>query len=370
MAGVGGGAIRLTDAQRLAWLRLFRTENIGPITFRALINQFGGAIQALEALPDLAARGGGRRIRIYGKTEAEAEMAALARHGGRLVALGEPDFPVGLAAAEGAPPLIAQIGPLNLATVRIVSIVGARNASAAGRSFAQQLARDLGAAGFVVASGLARGIDGAAHQAALPSGTVAVLAGGLNRIYPPEHEELAARIAETGALVSEMPMGWIARAKDFPRRNRIIAGLAEGVVVVEAALRSGSLITARLAAEAGREVLIAPGSPLDPRCEGSNRLIRDGATLVTCAEHVIEALPRPFRPAPPLAEPAPESPAAMPADDERARILEFLGPTAVTADTLVQMSGVPARTVQLILLELELAGRLDRHSGGRISLLA
>jgi DNA processing protein len=363
-------AICLTDAQRLAWLRLYRTENVGPITFRALLNQFGGAVAALEALPELAARGGARRIRLYPKHEAEAEMAALARRGGRFLAMGEPDFPPALAAADGAPPLIAVVGPLDIAARRIVAIVGARNASAAGRSFAQRLARDLGEAGFVVASGLARGIDGAAHQASLATGTAAALAGGLDRIYPPEHETLAAQIADAGLLISEMPLGWVARGKDFPRRNRIIAGLAEGVVVVEAALRSGSLITARLAGEAGREVLVAPGSPLDPRCEGSNRLIRDGATLITSAAHVIEALPGPFAPpaAAPLAEPTASGPPALPQPDQRARIVELLGPTPTAVDTLVQMSGAPARAVQLVLLELELAGRIERHSGGRISL--
>jgi len=370
MAEPRGRAIRLSDAQRLAWLRLYRTENVGPVAFRALLNQFGGAAQALEALPELAARGGARRIRIPSVREAETELAALDRCGGRLIAMGEAEFPPALAAAEGAPPLLSVIGRDDIGPRRMIAIVGARNASGAGRSFAQRLARDLGEAGFVVASGLARGIDGAAHHAALPTGTLAALAGGLDRIYPPEHEELAARIAEEGLLVSEMPMGWVARGRDFPRRNRVIAGVAEATVVIEAALRSGSLITARLAAEAGREVLVAPGSPLDPRCEGSNRLIRDGATLITSAAHVIETLPRraPVPARAPLAEPAaPEPPAPLEAD-QRARILELLSPSPVTVDTLVQMSGVPARAVQLVLLELELAGRTERHSGGRISL--
>jgi DNA processing protein len=320
----------------------------------------------------LAVRGGGRQLRLYTAEQAEREMAALTRYGGRLVALGEAGYPPLLALADGAPPLLAVMGREEVLSRPMVAIVGARNASAAGRSFAGKLAQDLGASGFVVVSGLARGIDAAAHEASLLTGTVAVLAGGLNRIYPPEHEDLVTRIAAHGLVVSEMPMGWTARAQDFPRRNRIIAGLALGTVVVEAALRSGSLITARLALEANREVLVAPGSPLDPRCEGSNRLIREGATLITSAAHVIEALPpSDWLPAPtPMAEPeAPPAPMAEPQPDERQRIVELLGPSPAEVDELVRLSGSPARTVQLVLLELDLAGRLARHPGGRVSLL-
>jgi DNA processing protein len=367
---------RLTDAQRLAWLRLIRSENVGTRTFRSLVNHFGGAVAALEALPDLGQRGGARRpLRIATIAEAERELAALDRLGGRLVALGEPDYPAILAHAESAPPLLAILGDGDIARRDTVAIVGARNASAAGRSFAQRLARELGEAGLVVASGLARGVDAAAHDGAIETGTIAVLAGGLDRIYPPEHTELLARLLPAGAAVSEMPMGWAPRAQDFPRRNRIIAGLARGVVVIEAALRSGSLITARLAGELGREVMAAPGSPLDSRCEGSNRLLRDGATLITGAAHVIEALApglEPARPAPPLlplAEPGgPDRHMPDAAPDERARIVELLGPSPAGIDEIVRLSGAPARTVQLVLLELELAGRLERHPGGAVSL--
>jgi DNA processing protein len=253
--------------------------------------------------------------------------------------------------------------------------VGARNASSAGRSFAGRLAAEVGGAGWVVASGLARGIDAAAHAASLVSGTVAVFAGGIDCIYPPEHADLAGRIVGEGVLVSEMPMGWQPRGRDFPRRNRIIAGMALGVVVVEAAVRSGSLITARLANELGREVMAAPGSPLDPRCEGSNGLLRQGATLITRSDDVIEALaPLVERgPPPPLPITLAQAEAAgfegvEPAEDERARILELLGPTPALADDLVRQAGSDVRTVHVVLLELELAGRIERHAGGRVSL--
>jgi DNA processing protein len=369
-------AFRLTDAQRLAWLRLIRSENVGARTFRSLLNHFGGAAAALEALPALGNRGGARReIRVCSLRDAERELDGLARLGGRMVALGEADYPEALAHADGAPPLLSVLGRSEVARRPMVAIVGARNASAAGRTFAQRLARALGEAGFVVASGLARGVDGAAHEGALATGTVAALAGGVDRIYPPEHTDLLARMLEVGAAYSEMPLGWVARAQDFPRRNRIIAGLSRGIVVVEAALRSGSLITARLAGELGREVMCAPGSPIDPRCEGSNRLLRDGATLITCADHVIEALAPGIElpPGPPLLplgeggdDERPRTAEALP--DERARILELLGPSPAGIDEIVRMSGASARAVQLVLLELELAGRLERHGGSTVSL--
>jgi DNA processing protein len=364
----------LTDEQRIAWLRLIRTENVGPRTFRGLVNHFGGAAAALDALPALARRGG-RAIRVCSRAEAEEEFAAVTRRGARLIALGEQDYPAALAAADGAPPLLAVAGDATVFHRPVVSIVGARNASSAGRSFAARLASELGGAGWVIGSGLARGIDAAAHSASVRTGTVAVFAGGLDCLYPPEHADLAGRIAENGALVTEMPLGWQPRGRDFPRRNRIIAGLALGVVVVEAALRSGSLITARLATELGREVMAAPGSPLDPRCEGSNALLRDGATFITRSDDVVEALaPLIDRGAPP---PQPISLAqaeaagfdgAEPADEERARILELLGPSPAAIDEIVRQAGCDVRSVQIVLLELELAGRLERLPGGRVTL--
>ncbi|MDQ0468698.1 DNA-processing protein DprA [Labrys wisconsinensis] len=374
----------LTEQQRLDWLRLIRSESIGPPTFKGLMQRFGSARAALEALPRLA----GRPARIASETEALREMEAMARLGARFVALGEPDYPPALQAVDGAPPLLAVRGDTAALMRPMVAVVGSRNASALGRRFAATLAHGLGEAGFVVVSGLARGIDAAAHAAALDGGTVAALAGGLDRIYPREHGELAARIAETGCLVSERPLGHEATARDFPRRNRIVSGLAYGVVVVEAALRSGSLITARLANEQGREVFAVPGSPLDPRAEGTNQLIRQGATLITGVADVLEAL-RPLVAAGPPA-PMPGHPgAAVEADAEaadwenepalpleaapavasgRETLLALLGPSPVSIDDLARASRLALREVQLALVELDLEGRIERHGGNRISL--
>ena len=270
-------APRLTEEQRLDWLQLIRCDNIGPRTFRTLLNRFGGAGAALDALPDLVKRNAaGRAIKMASRAEAEEEMAACARLGVRFVALGEPDYPIALRAIDAAPPLIAVRGRALVLAEPGVAIVGSRNASAAGLAFADRLARGLGRAGFVIVSGLARGIDLAAHRASFETGTIAVLAGGHARPYPPDHAPLLDQIAERGAVISEMPLNWEPRGRDFPRRNRIVSGLALGTVVVEAARRSGSLITARFASEQGREVFAVPGSPLDPRSEGTNDLLREG----------------------------------------------------------------------------------------------
>ncbi|MEP9351251.1 DNA-processing protein DprA [Xanthobacter sp. KR7-225] len=362
----------LSPEQRLDWLRLIRAENVGPRTFRVLINQFGGAAAALQALPGLARRGG--RLmppKVPSRAEAQAEMEGLARLGARLVALGEGDYPATLRALDDAPPLLAVRGRGEILRLPKVAIVGARNASGAGRSFAARLARDLGAAGWVVVSGLARGIDAAAHEASLDAGTVGVFAGGLARPYPPENLDLIETIAERGALVSEMPLAWEPRARDFPRRNRLVSGLALGVVVVEAAERSGSLITARLAGEQGREVFAVPGSPLDPRAGGTNRLLKQGATLVTEAADVVGVLaPMLGRQATDqdLAAPAPAAPPPAPDDDVRARILELLSPVPMPVDEIIRLSGAGAAEVQIVLLELELAGRLERPGTGRVAL--
>src|SRR5919112_1765445 len=281
----------LTDEQRLGWLRLIRSENVGPRTFRALINQYGGAAAALDALPDLARRGGRLLLKVYSRAEAEKEMASASRLGVRFIAMGEPDYPKTLQAIDTAPPLIALRGDAAVLAKPSVAIVGSRNASASGLTFTERLARQLGEAGYAVVSGLARGIDTKAHKATLETGTVAVLAGGQDRIYPAQNEPLLQAIVEQGgAVISEMPMDWEPRGRDFPRRNRIVSGLSYGVVVVEAARRSGSLITARFALEQGREVFAVPGSPLDPRAEGTNDLIRDGATLCAGVEHVTGVL--------------------------------------------------------------------------------
>jgi DNA processing protein len=292
--------------------------------------------------------------------------------GARFVALGEPDYPARLRMIDDAPPLVALRGNAALMLEPMIAIVGSRNASAAGAKFASQVARGLGEAGFATVSGLARGIDAAAHRASLATGTVAVLAGGQDRIYPPEHVELLAQILEKGAAISEMPFGWEPRARDFPRRNRLISGLALGVVVIEAARRSGSLITARMAGEQGREVFAVPGSPLDPRCEGTNALLKQGATLVTETEDILAVLgPILGRTLDwPAEEPEHEMPseAGEPAADERRRIVSLLGPTPVEIDDLIRLSGARAAVVRTVLLELEIAGKLERQAGGRVAL--
>lgn len=365
----------LSDTERMDWLRLIRTDNIGPRTFVSLLRRFKTAAAALEALPALVRRGGGTAT-VCTIQEAEREIANLARIGARLIALGEPEYPSVLAAADAPPPLLTALGETECLQRPMIGIVGARNASAAGRTFAMRLAQELGEAGLIIVSGLARGIDTSAHQASLTTGTVAVLAGGLDHVYPAENGPLLRTIvANGGAAVTEMPLGWEPRARDFPRRNRIIAGLSRGVVVVEAALRSGSLITARLANEMGREVMAAPGSPLDPRCEGSNRLLRDGATLITSAEHVLEAIEPSLRerlPDPrlfPLEEEIGPIDEGEDSDAVRTRVLDLLGPSPAHVDAIIRLSEAPAQTVQTVLLELELAGRLERHSGGRVSLI-
>jgi DNA processing protein len=361
----------LTDEQRVDWLRLIRSDNVGPRTFRSLVKHFGSARTALERLPDLARRGGASRPgRICSEEDARTELAAGARLGVHLVAPDEDGYPPRLATLDDAPPLLGVRGLRDALMRPVIAIVGSRNASGAGLKFASTLARDLGEAGFVIASGLARGIDQAAHRASLASGTVAVLAGGHDRIYPPEHEGLLAELLEAGgAAISEMPLGHVPRARDFPRRNRLISGAALGVVVVEAAHRSGSLITARMAAEQGREVFAVPGSPLDPRAAGTNDLIKQGATLTTCAADVIEVVePIMGRPVE-LREPDDDPLASEPDAGDRARIIGLLGPSPILLDDLIRMAGVSATIARAVLLELELAGRLERHGGGLVSLI-
>lgn len=393
----------LSDEQRLDWLRLIRSERIGPRSFRSLVNRFGGAREALDALPDLARRAGRGDVRICPRADALAELERAASLGIRFVATGEADYPVPLGAIDSAPPLVAVRGDPGVLGRPMVAIVGSRNASAAGATFAERLAAGLGEAGFAVVSGLARGIDTRAHRAALPTGTVAVLAGGHDRIYPRENAALLERmVAEGGAAVSEMPLGWEPRGRDFPRRNRIVSGLSYGVVVVEAARRSGSLITARFAAEQGREVFAVPGSPLDPRAEGTNDLIRSGATLCASPDHVAGALApllgRDLAAAPPgswreaegdhfgqrqerlwdeldlaSGEEAPSAPVvdeepACREEDDRALVESLMSVSPIGIDDLSRQSGLPVRAIQTVLTELEIAGRLARHGGGLVSL--
>ena len=364
-------AFSLTDEQRIDWLRLIRSENVGPVTFRSLLRRFGSAAAAIDALPGLAQRGGAARgIRVCSREDAEREIAAAADFGVTFIASCEGAYPPRLAEIDDTPPVIATRGNLAALARPMIALVGARNASAAGLKFAERLARDLGEAGFVIASGVARGVDAAAHRASVATGTVAVLAGGQDRVYPEENIPLLDALLGEGAAVSEMPLGWTPRAQDFPRRNRIISGLSLGVVIVEAAKRSGSLITARFALEQGREVFAVPGSPIDPRAEGTNGLLKQGATLVTEAADVL-AVVQPIMGA--LREPAsgpPDDPVqpGEPDDGTRARIVELLGPTPVGIDDLVRLANTTPTVVRTLLLELELAGRIERHRGGLVSL--
>lgn len=361
-----------TDEARCDWLRLARTENVGPVTFEQLIQRYGDAARALDALPVLSQRGGRTApLRIPSRVEAEREMAAGERIGARLLVSREAAFPRLLAALDPPPPLIWVLGEPRVLARPSVAIVGARIASAAGQRFARQLATDLGCAGYVVISGLARGIDGAAHEGALATGTAAVLGGGVDDIYPREHADLHAKIGRDGCIVSESPIGHQAQARDFPRRNRLISGLSLGVVVVEAEMRSGSLITARLAGEQGREVFAVPGSPLDPRAAGCNDLLRQGAVLCAGAAdvlNVLDALPR-------LEEPGAEwrgKPLSTGDLDKevaaiRDRLAGLLSSAPVSRDELVRLTGAPAAIVAAALVELELAGRAATQPGGLVT---
>ena len=356
-----------------------RTETIGPVSFYALLRRFGSARAALEMVPQLARRGErSKTVTPVTRIEAEAEFAALQRLGAQLVCWGEPAYPSGLMAVDDAPPILTVLGRAELLGSPIVAMVGARNASANGRRFCRDLAAALGRGGIVVASGLARGIDAAAHLGALETGSVAVVAGGVDIVYPEENRGLHEALARQGAIVAELPLGTEPQARHFPRRNRLISGMALGVVVVEAAARSGSLITARFALEQGRDVFAVPGSPLDPRCRGSNDLLRHGAILTEGAEDVLAQLGAQLKhPAPPPPRPALPLPAitgwplaGTPATDDAALelITERLGPTPVAVDELVRQCHLSAAAVATLLLELELAGRVERHPGNLVSL--
>jgi len=366
----------LSPRERLDRLRLARSENVGPITFRRLIERFGSAGAALEALPNLARQGGRRGpVRLCPEADAQREAEAVERLGARLLVLGDDVYPASLSAIADPPPVLSVLGDTALLSRPSVAIVGARNASAAGRRFARTLAEEIGQAGFVVVSGLARGIDTAAHEGALATGTVAVVAGGVDVVYPEENRTLHGRIASQGAIVAEMPPGTEPIAALFPRRNRTISGLALGTVVVEAALRSGSLITARQALDQGREVFAVPGSPQDPRARGANDLIRQGATLVEGAGDILGVLGpasggRRNTPVNRLNQKEYFSDAG-PSDmnELRTKILILLSPTPVAVDEIVRQCQLSPATVALVLLELELAGRLERHPGNQVSIL-
>ncbi|MFQ6018900.1 MAG: DNA-processing protein DprA [Kiloniellaceae bacterium] len=367
----------LSRAERLDWLRLIRSENVGPITFRQLLDRFGSARTALGALPELARHGGRRRpIQVCSRAAAEREIAALETLGARTIALPEPDYPPALAALEDAPPILACLGHGHLLRRKAIGVVGARNASANGRRLARQIAAELGREGFLVVSGLARGIDAAAHQGGLDGGTAAILAGGIDVIYPEENAGLYEELKARGVMLSEMPPGTVPQARHFPRRNRLISGMSLGILVVEAAPKSGSLITARFALDQGREVFAVPGSPLDPRARGCNNLIRQGAVLTESAADVLDALEGLLKP--PIREPvALEFPTAAPARPDESEIAaarqsieDLLGPTPVAVDEVIRQCQVSPAVVHMVLLELEMAGRAERHPGNRVALIA
>lgn len=352
-------------------LTLARTPRVGPVTYKGLVARFGSPAKALEAMPDLAQRAGGKPPVPPGRASVEAELKEIEKGGCRLLVLGNADYPSQLAVLADAPSVLTLRGSAELLKGPAVAMVGARNASTIGRKLASTLAADLGKEGIVISSGLARGIDTAAHEGSLNSGTIAVVAGGINRIYPKENDALYWEIAERGSILSEMPWHAQPTAHLFPRRNRIVAGLALGVIVVEAAKKSGSLITAKLAGEQGRHVFAVPGNPLDPRASGGNHLIREGATLIRSAEDVLEGIgpmiggvhvpSTPFRDAPMHAEP-----------DEAARraILCALSSVPVHADEVMRSAQIAGDVFAAAVVELELAGRIERHAGGRLALSA
>ena len=362
----------MLDADGLARLRLIRTSSVGPVAFAQLLARFGSAQAALDAIPGFARRGGGASPRIPSLADAEREAETVQRAGGTYLFAGRPGYPPLLAEAEGAPPVLMAAGDIGLFARPTVAMVGARNASAAAVRFARQLAAELGGLGFVVVSGLARGIDTAAHRGALANGTIGVVASGLDIFYPPENEPLQREMQAQGLVVTEQPPGTEPHARHFPARNRIIAWMAQGTVVVEAAPRSGSLLTARLAAEEGREVMAVPGFPLDPRAQGCNALIRDGATLVQSAEDIFESIGR-MGAGPGAVRQMGDGYAGPPPPDlreaERARVVGLLSMAPVAVDEIVRLAGCAPAAVQTALLELELAGRLQRHAGGRVSLV-
>ncbi len=375
---IDGSPESLDAAERFDRLRLYRSENVGPIAFRQLLARFRTAGAALEALPSLAARGGRRRkLKLCAKAEAERELEALHAAGGWMVHRGEAPFPPLLAAVEDAPPLLSGFGHPHLLARETVALVGSRDCSLNGRRLAERFARELGAEGYSVASGMAKGIDAAAHRGALESGTVAVLAGGVDVVYPRENRELYDALVARGAVVSEMPFGTVGQARHFPRRNRIIAGMARGVLVLEAKQRSGSLITARLAGEQGREVFAVPGSPIDPRARGPNDLIRKGAVLVESAGEIVAHL----RDLPPADLEAPGDPfddsgagPIMPDEDTlahaRSAIAQALSPTPVAIDDLARDLALSLPAVYTVLLEMELAGTVVRLPGGMVAAVA
>jgi len=366
----------LSAEEKLDWLRLSRTENVGPITFYRLVERYGSVGEALAALPELSKRGGRKKpLKAPDPSFVEKEYESLRNLGGEIVTAACENYPLALGATDDAPPVLSYFGDIKLANKNVIAIVGARNASLNGRKFAERLAGELGAQEQTVVSGLARGIDTAAHKGSLNSGTIAVVAGGIDVVYPQENTALFEEIKERGLVIAESPLGVSPVARHFPKRNRIVSGLSRACVVVEATMRSGSLITARMAGEQGRDVMALPGHPLDPRAQGPNHLIREGATLIRNADDILEiirdfsgtALREPLKPV--------QSFTAAPANDEdvpqnaQETVLENLSFTAIALDELIRSCHLTIPVLQTVLLELELAGRIKREAGGRVALL-
>ncbi|MCB9991960.1 MAG: DNA-protecting protein DprA [Rhodospirillales bacterium] len=369
----------LSDEDKLSWLQLARTENVGPITFFKFLDYYGSAAKALGAIPALAERGGRKRpLSIPPRGAIEKEYERVKKLGGEIITAADPDYPLALSAIEDAPPVLTALGNIELLQQPSMAIVGARNASINGRKFAEKLAAELGAFGQVVSSGMARGIDTAAHSGALPTGTIAVVAGGIDVVYPSENQKLYEAIIDQGLVIAENPLGVSPRAQDFPRRNRIVSGLSQGVIVVEATVRSGSLITARLAGEQGRDVYAVPGHPLDPRASGPNALIRDGATLIRGIDDVLEELNNytgggmedsgftRFEMPPPAANDQPDEQDFAAA---REMLLDALSFTPAEINDVIRHTGLGTAMAQTVLMELELAGRVQRLPGNRAMLV-
>lgn len=364
----------ISDKEKLARLRLIRTENIGPVTYQRLLDRFTSAERALDALPEMAARGGKTQFKPYPEADARKEADATYKYGAKMIFRGTPEYPPLLEQIDDAPPVLTVMGDLSLLPKKGLGVVGSRNASLAGRKLTEMLAQKVAAAGYMITSGLARGIDSAAHQMSLASGTIAVVAGGIDVIYPRENEKLYRDIAAQGAIVAESPFGTEPLARHFPRRNRIISGLSLGVLVVEAAEKSGSLITAKMAVEQNREVFAIPGSPLDPRSDGTNALIKDGAHITTSADDILSVLnslrlqPLREKPADDWTGPTDQASSFTPDPALYQKVVEHLSYTPVGVDEIIRSLNVPAAYVMTILLELEIAGRVERHGGNLVSL--
>jgi len=368
----------LSHSEQIDRWRLIRSDNVGPVTYQQLVTRFGSPTEALAALPEFARNGGRRKIKIFSVDAAEREFSQTLEFGAKFCFINSPNYPESLAAMPDAPPVLVTLGDQSLMSRSIIGMVGARNASAAGIKFARGIARELGQADIIVASGMARGIDTAGHQGSLQSGTIAVMAGGIDIVYPPENSTLYEDIVQQGLVICEQPIGTKPVARHFPQRNRLISGLSQGILVVEAALRSGSLITARLAAEQGREVFAVPGSPLDPRHRGTNELLRQGATLVETADDILEVIGGTmFRSVQATQLPFEEVEIIAPStsanlnevDTARMLLEEKLGATPIDVDELIRQCNLTPALVLTILLELELAGRLERHAGNRVALV-